>query len=138
MLQKISHWIQNRPTFEKIGVGLSFICAIHCALTPLFIAFLPLVSSKVFHNSTIDAVLLGSSFLIVGITNLIGFVRHHQKYAPLVYMLLGFSLILSGHSSHVFWLEIGASVIGGCLIAYSIFVNTKATHDAKEDCCHQH
>lgn len=138
MLQKLKHWIGNRPVFEKIGVGLSFACAVHCALTPIFIAFLPMVSSKLFHNSTLEVILLGSSFLIVGITNFIGFVRHHQKYAPLVYMLLGFSLIISGHYSHNYLIEIIAAIAGGFLIAFSIYLNTKATHDSQEHCCTEH
>ena len=97
-----------------------------------------MVSAKLFHNPAVEIILLGSSFLIVGITNFIGFVRHHKKYAPIVYMLLGFSLIISGHVSEQFTVEIIASVIGGLLIAYSIYVNTKAKQEVqKSSCCHE-
>lgn len=130
MLQKTKQSI-----FERIGVGLSFACAIHCALTPIFIGFLPVVSAKLAHNHTLEYLLIGSSFLIVGFTNFIGFIKHHKQYAPLVTMLLGFSFIISGHMAHTPVFELGAALIGGFLIAYSIYLNAKAKQAANQSNC---
>lgn len=136
MLQRMNKKTNKYSTLEKIGVSLSFICAIHCIITPLFIAFLPMLSSTVSHNPAIEIILLGSSFLIVGIVNLIGFIKHHKTFAPLVYMLLGFSIILSGHLTHLELAEQLASIVGGVFIGLSIYANTKAKeNNPKHSCC---
>lgn len=117
---------KKRIDWSKIGLGLSFACAVHCVVSPLFIAFLPVVSAELFHNPAIEIILLGSSFLLIGITNLIGFIKHHKQFAPMVYMFLGFSLILSGHLTHNHGVEFGGALVGGLFLAYSIYLNNQA------------
>lgn len=137
MLQKRINEFSSQPFWQKVGVSLSFICAVHCVISPIFIALLPVVSSTVFHNPAIEIILLGSSFLIVGVTNLIGFIEHHKKYAPIAIMLLGFSLIISGHLTDNYLIEIFSSVLGGIFIGFSILFNSRAKHEVaqKDPCC---
>lgn len=125
---KLSLW-------ERIGAGLSFACAIHCIATPLLIAFLPMASSTLAHSHEIEYILLSISFIIVGLTNLIGFLKHHKQYAPIVYMLLGFSLVLSGHATDQFILEILLSLVGGGFIAFSLFKNHQSKHQQSNCSC---
>lgn len=120
-------FVENKKNFlEKLGIGLSLLCAIHCMLTPILVAFLPVVSSNIFHNPAIESILLGSSFLIVGFTNVRNFKKYHQKYQPIAIMVFAMSIILIGHFIHSEIAETICSIIGGCLLAYSVYVDQQA------------
>jgi len=136
MLQKLISGFKSHSIAERIGLSLSFACAVHCVLTPIFIAALPFMSSTVFANPAIEVVLLAASFVITGAVNLRGFMKHHKKYAPLVIMLLGFSLILSGHAAHNTAGEAVFATLGGLMLAYSLFLNRRKKEQAgKPACC---
>ncbi len=124
MLQSLKS-IFKKVNWNKIGLGLSFACALHCIISPIFIGFLPIVGSEMIHNPALEILLLGSSFLLIGITNLIGFIRHHKRFAPLAYMFLGFSLILTGHLAEGFIYEILGALLGGSFLAFSLYINQK-------------
>lgn len=126
----------KKDILERLGMGLSLLCAVHCLVTPLFIAFLPIVSSKMIHNPAFESVLLGSSFFIVGLTNLIGFLQHHKKWQPIILMLLAISVILTGHFIHSAVSEIICSSIGGGLLAYSVYVNQQQRKIALNKQCY--
>ncbi len=140
MLQKIKNKNKKVSLLERIGLGLSFACALHCIATPLLLAFLPLASSTLAHSHELDLILIVSSFVIVGFTNLVGFIIHHKQYAPLVYMLLGFSLVVSGHVTEIYSLQLLLGILGGLFVAISIVLNKKAKDKKKQiDCsCVQH
>jgi len=121
---------------SKIGLGLTYACAIHCIVSPVFLAFMPIVSSKMFHNPAIEVLLLGSSFFLIGITNLVGFINHHKQFAPMAFMFLGFSLIVSGHLSENLTLEILMALAGGVSLTYSLLLNRKAKNNTEAiQCC---
>lgn len=135
MLQKAKN-NTRKLNWSKIGLGLSFVCAIHCIISPIFIAFLPIVGSEMLHNPALEIILLGSSFLLIGITNLVGFIRHHKRFAPISYMFLGFSLLLTGHLADGLTYEIIGALLGGCFLAFSLYINQKEkTKSASTDCC---
>ncbi|MBX2846533.1 MAG: MerC domain-containing protein [Saprospiraceae bacterium] len=135
MLQKWFKQFNAHSLSERIGLGLSFVCVVHCILTPVFIALLPVMSSTVFANPAFEIILLALSFLITGAINIIGFMKHHKKYAPLATMLLGFSFIISGHVTHHHIAEAILATIGGLLLAYSIYLNRKKKQQASKVAC---
>lgn len=120
-------FIENKKNgLERLGIGLSLLCAIHCMITPILVAFLPVVSSNIFQNPAIETFLLGSSFLIVGFNNINSFIKYHQNYKPIVIMAFAMCIILIGHFIHSELAETICSIIGGCLLAYSVYVNQLA------------
>ncbi len=134
MLQRNKN-THSKSLWENLGIGLSFACAVHCLVTPLLIAFLPIASSTLAHSHELELILLASSFIIVGFTNVVGFLNHHKQYKPIVYMLLGFSLVISGHVTDNTIVEIVLGFLGGGFVAYSIFCNRQATKAKQKHTC---
>lgn len=60
LLKKIS------KNLDKLGVGVSLLCAVHCAALPLIISSLPLLGLKIFGNPLIETSIILLS-LIIGI-----------------------------------------------------------------------
>jgi hypothetical protein len=103
----------------------STICALHCALVPILITFLPLaglsfLAHPVFEWSMIIlALLLGISSIFLS------YFRTHRKALPMLLLVIGFAMIVLGHLYLVDWLEMIVVPIGGLTIAAAHFVNFK-------------
>jgi hypothetical protein len=78
-------------SLDRLGMGLSLGCAIHCLLTPLLMAFLPFSAAIGLLGHGTETVLLGASALLSGTALILGFRRHRQRR---VLGLLGAALAL--------------------------------------------
>jgi hypothetical protein len=94
-------------SLDAVGIGASFICAIHCALLPLLIMFLPLTGMRFFHNEILDFALIGISFTVGCFSLFRGYRRHHHKISALLLFAFGFPILVIGH----FFLKNEGSII---------------------------
>jgi uncharacterized membrane protein HdeD (DUF308 family) len=124
---------------DKIGIYASLLCAIHCAIMPLIVVILPILTISLFVTETVEWLLLISAF-IVGISSLcLGFKKHKSKK---VFPLLsaGFILILIGkiYHNHNFLYQFNylnlIMILGGILITFSHYINNKLCNSCKK--CH--
>lgn len=136
MLRGKEFALNKKSILERLGIGLSILCAIHCMAMPLLLVILPVVSSEILHNHVIEFVLLGFSFSIVGYTNFIGLKKYHESWIPVLLMILAFLFIISGHILHSHILETVCSVIGGLLLAYSVYANQQQKKLAENRQCY--
>lgn len=121
-------------TPDKVGVSLSFLCAIHCAITPLLLTFLPLWGLGFLASHELEFALIALSLLIAGYVLWKDYRNIHQNLLPASLAILGFVLIFSGHVFHS--LEILFAVFGGMIVTFSYLLNWKINQKMKA-CCHE-
>jgi hypothetical protein len=122
----------NNNKLDKIGICVSILCAVHCALLPLVITLLPLIGFKFLANEHFEVAIIAIS-LFIGYTSLRGSYRKHYNIRPLIIITQGFLVIFIGKilvSPHYEWLFLTA---GGLLIATAHLYNSKLSMHAHED-----
>jgi hypothetical protein len=118
-----------KMNLDAIGIGASFICAIHCALLPLLLIVLPLTGLEFLHSNVLDFTLLGTSFLIGCFALLRGYRKYHHKKNAILLFALGFPVLAI---SHFFFKNISGVVmiiIAASLIITAHLINRKAMRD---------
>lgn len=108
---------------DFIGITASTLCAIHCALTPLLLSILPLMSAELIESPAVEHTLIFFSMIIALISMGIGYFGHHKKIQPAVVMIMGFCLILIARWIEQEYFEIVFSAAGGIGIAVSHYKN---------------
>ena len=111
---------------DHIGITASTICAIHCAIMPIAITFLPLLGLNFLSNEWVELTMLSIS-LIVGMVALgTAYFMVHQNIVPILYFLLGCVFVLIGHLSESNELEPILLPFGGVLFVVAHYLNYKS------------
>lgn len=150
MIRTIKHNLALK--LDLIGFSASTICAIHCALMPFIIIFLPLLGLEFIANPLVEYIFIGTSLVIGAFTFKHGFFNHHKRIYPFLIFLTGFLIILLGHyffhnHSHETSTEFNSGFsddtlylmiapIGAFIIAISHLINRKLSK-TKKVCCEQ-
>jgi hypothetical protein len=106
---------------DRLGVFVSFTCAVHCAVLPIALAFLPFLGLSIMAHGTFERFMLCLS-LLFGITSACWGLRVHRswKVAPffiVALLLLGLSRTFAGNAH-------GAVLcLGGALLSFSHLLN---------------
>lgn len=109
---------------EKLGLFLSFVCAIHCLAMPFVLFFAPYFIGTYAFGPTVEWVLVASSFMLAAYL-LIADYMHHRKVWPLVFLGIGLFIklidIFIGQQSDewIFGTLLGVSV------SYAYWINFK-------------
>jgi hypothetical protein len=110
---------------DRLGITLSVICAVHCALTPALVAVAPLLFTAEFEWRTkVVLVALASVALLVGFVS-------HRSWTPIYW--LGLAMLLLGLSHywesafvHAEALEIGTTVLASGALILAHLANSRA------------
>ncbi|NOX43075.1 MAG: MerC domain-containing protein [Gammaproteobacteria bacterium] len=77
-----NHW-------DHAGIGASFLCVLHCLLTPFLIMALPALAATEHQTHSVFVIII----LLFGMLAFIpGYIKHHNKSVPLV-GIMGVSMI---------------------------------------------
>jgi hypothetical protein len=123
------------PWVDTLGIWLSAICIVHCALTPLILLALPLLASHEFD------VFARSGLALVGVSGVgIGTWLHKNKSAlPLLalavalFLSLGaFEVLLGHHPAPA--VEFGVGLVASFALMGAHALNTRACRDSDHDC----
>lgn len=95
MIKTIKHNLALK--LDLWGFSASAICAIHCALMPFIIVFLPIFGLQFIANPIVEIFFIATSLLIGSFTFRHGYYNHHRKIYPFMIFLIGFTVILIGH-----------------------------------------
>src|SRR5262245_38708440 len=121
---------------DTFGAFASTACAVHCLLTPVVIAVLPLLGASIWAAPWLEngAVLFA---LIVGFASLLHGYSHHRQFRALGLLLAGVVLLIAGrwiigHSSQL-W-ETVFVVAGGISVASAHLINRRLCQVC--DTCH--
>jgi len=107
---------------EKLGLFLSFACAIHCLAMPFIVFFAPYVVGSFAFSSKIEWLLVASSFGLAAYILILDY-QKHQRLKPLYFLGLALGLKIVefslGNQSYN-WIF---GVLLGCSVAYAYWVN---------------
>ncbi|MGH7495958.1 MAG: MerC domain-containing protein [bacterium] len=129
---------EKTPTryLDTFGAFASTACAVHCLLTPVVIAVLPLLGASIWATPWLEngAVLLA---LVLGLTSLLHGYSHHRQFRALGLLLGGVVLLIAGrwmigHASQL-W-ETVFVVAGGMSVAGAHLINRRLCQAC--DTCH--
>lgn len=110
---------------DSIGMTASTLCAIHCALVPVFITILPLIGLGFLANPLFEWGMIILAF-IIGVSSISSsYFRLHKRLLPLLLLTTGFTIIIIGHVFITGWVEAIVVPIGGFTIATAHFINYK-------------
>lgn len=129
-----------RSLFDKVGITITSLCAIHCIMLPVLLPVLPLLGLSFMHNHAFENIVLLTTMVLGFITLFIGFHRYHRKLYPF------YSLFLGGF---IYWQKAawGAEyehtilIIGAILVVLAHVMNMRLCNqctscdDDKEELC---
>ncbi|GHG65829.1 hypothetical protein GCM10010919_13470 [Alishewanella longhuensis] len=109
-----------RLLFDKFGIMITSLCAIHCILLPVILPVLPLLGLNAAHNHAFEGFVLLFTMVLGFITLFIGFHRYHRKLYPFYALFLGGFIYWQrdvwGHEYEHFVLIVGAVLVVGAHI----------------------
>ena len=125
-------------SLDRIGGAASLGCAIHCALMPAIVPFLPLLRIAWLADERVEWGLLGTTAVIATAAIGRGYL-HHRRRLPAAIVLTGLALVLAGRLSE----RVGGFIapvfmaVGGATVALGHWRNHRAScqcpcHGAQE------
>ena len=132
--------LAKKINLDALGISTSLLCAIHCAVLPLFFTSLPVFGFEILQDKTFEYGMIAVA-AIIGISALRhGWKRHHHKKLPLGVFVTGllFLIFKEIFPSREFLFLIPAAT----LIISAHFLNfhfcRQAKHCHTSDCNHEH
>ncbi len=129
------------PAGDKVAIGLSLACALHCLVTPVIISLYPSVITAGLQDERIHHVLLMFVIPISAFSLTMGCRRHRQlpvfSLGAAGILVLVLSALL-GHEVGGESLEVTGTLLGSGLVACSHLLNFKlcrASHGCGEHGC---
>ena len=129
------------PAGDKVAIGLSLACALHCLVTPVIVSLYPSVITAGFQDERIHHVLLMFVIPISAFSLTMGCRRHRQlpvfSLGAAGILVLVLSALL-GHEVGGESLEVTGTLLGSGLVACSHLLNFKlcrASHGCGEHGC---
>jgi len=74
---------------DFIGIGASVVCAVHCAVLPLFLSALSVFGVNIIHNFWFETGMICLAFMIGTLSLRHGFRRHHRSPIPFLLFTAG-------------------------------------------------
>lgn len=118
---------------DRVGIVLSVVCAVHCALTPVLVAIAPLLFTSEFEWRTkVALVALASVALIIGFVS-------HRSWKPMYWLAIALGLLGLSHwweslsafgAAEVF--EIGTTVLASGALIMAHVANTRACRSSAD------
>lgn len=110
---------------DGIGFTASTLCAVHCALMPFVITFLPFIGLEFLAEPWVEISITVFS-IVIGISSLIpSYQKYHRNKKPLTILVIGFVLIFGVHFFGFHELEPLFVPLGGLSIAAAHYINWK-------------
>ncbi len=114
------------PALDDWGIRASLLCSIHCALMPILILSSVMVGWQVEQLERLESPL----FLIAAIIGLLSIFQtyfNQKKIRPVLLLMIGLILILTGGIVHTLWLETSLRVSGSLFIVFAHHTNKRVT-----------
>ena len=128
--------LQITNKLDKLGASSSSLCAVHCALMPIVITFLPLIGLGWLASGWVEWALFTSSAVLGTSSLCLGYRQHGNKVA-LRTLAIGLSVLALGRLGDMHhWAPYYAAllVVGGFTVAGSHYINHRLCHSCHS--CH--
>jgi MerC mercury resistance protein len=114
----------HTATLDRMAVGLSGLCVLHCVLSVALIAMLS-GAGTVLTDPIIHKLGLGGAVILAGVALRQGYLSHGAKM-PLGIGLVGLALMALGLVVPHGWPEVAATVAGVTVLAAAHLMNARA------------
>src|ERR1700754_2889648 len=84
----------RKINLDAMGISVSLLCAIHCAVLPLFFTSLPLFGLEILHSKVFEYGMIAFAAVIGSYALYHGWKKHHHKIAPLLIFLIGLCFLI--------------------------------------------
>ena len=118
---------------DRIGAGVSFVCAIHCALMPFVIALLPFAGHSFLADERLENIIVAISIALAGLSIWAG-IRIHGERRLLILFGAALVFIVGGRGVEGGPWETPCMVLGGLLFVCGHFLNHRLRH-CVQACC---
>lgn len=105
----------QHKTFDKAGIWVATLCAIHCLFVPVVLPTLSLMGLAFLGLAWVEMLVLSVSALVGGTAIVMG-MKHHGSFIPLLMLVLGIALFIAKHDMHAPWEQITIIVASSLLI----------------------
>jgi hypothetical protein len=128
-------------SWDRLGMGLSLLCAVHCLVAPLIILSIPLLA-RYYLVHPLFHFLLALAIIPVGLLAFLSGIRHHHNWWVLVLGIPGLALVtMVPYMVHVLkfdWNEQIWMVVGSLLLMSAHLINRKSCVSCRQHKHHQH
>ena len=101
--------------WDKIGIWVSSLCALHCMALPLLLPVLPVIATTFFAEAWFEHVILALSMMIGFAALFVGFHQYHRQLYPIYSLATGgivyWQKDIFGHEYEPLIIGIGAGLI---------------------------
>ena len=118
---------------SSMGIGLSLVCAVHCAALPLLAGASGLAGTHLPGGIWTEAALILPAVLIGGYTT-VGAYRRSGNPLPLFLLVAGLALLAGGHFALPLAWETPAAVLGAGLLVAAQFLGRRCTAPCCSSC----
>lgn len=108
---------------DHLGMTASVLCAIHCALVPVFLSILPLLGLEFLANPWVEIAMILVSVALAIFSLLTSYRSKHRRLLPFMILGTGFTFIFAGHFYAAAYLESVLVPVGGFIVASAHLVN---------------
>lgn len=133
-----SQTLNSQNMMDKIGVGASLLCVLHCLITPLLVTTLPVVAATEEQMHSVFAIIILSLGMLAFIP---GYQKHENKLI-LITGFMGVSLIIIAallpEMENAEILETGLVVVGGITLSIAHLRNAywcRLCNNCNNNCC---
>ena len=91
MRDQLAKW-KDFTSWDQVGIGLSFLCAIHCLVTPFFILAMPFMARYYLAHPYFH-IIMAVLIVPVGLFALWSGYRHHRNQKVLLFGLPGLAIV---------------------------------------------
>lgn len=104
------------PSADSLGIGVSALCAIHCAAPAVVVALAPAVSTAVVISERLGWTLIAAAALVAAVALWRGF-RGHRAVGPALLSGSGFAVLICGELlADQASIEVGFGLTGSALM----------------------
>ena len=132
--------IAKKINLDALGISASLICAIHCAILPLFFTSLPLFGLEILHNKIFEYGMIAFALIIGSYALYHGWKKHHHKKLPLFIFFAGMVCLILKEvfitEELLLLIPAAILIVGAHIINYRDC--RKANHCHTSDCNHEH
>lgn len=86
-----------KSIWDKLSIGASIACAVHCVALPLVFTTLPLLGVELLENIYLELCTIAISLFIGGWAVWKGYRKHHRSKLLLVMFIAGILLLVAGN-----------------------------------------
>lgn len=101
----------KKNKLDLIGMSASLVCAVHCAMIPVFFSFGSAYLAELLHHPVFEV-----GFLVVAIIVAVwslgtSYLFHHHNRIPLFIGILGVALITLGVAMHAWYITLPGGIV---------------------------